>query len=142
MRLRPGWNDLAVDSGELVALVSIHGGLVLPDVDGFFDFSSQPVLFSLQDPGVLKGHTMAGGKAVVPHPSRFVQFGVFFESDAKLSLRLSNVCVLRVDVARDVVDGPTLVFLGGLVFGVYQEGADGVARLMVHVNAVCSVNSG
>ena len=61
---------------------------------------------------------MPSGQAVFTHSSRFVQVQVFFEPDTEGPLGLPNLCVGRIFVTRDVVDGPTMVLQGSLVLGV------------------------
>ena len=58
---------------------------------------------------------------------------MFFESLAECSLSFTYVCVAAVDVTRDAIDGPTLVFFRCFVFRVSYHRAEGVRQLVVHV---------
>ena len=55
------------------------------------------------------------------------------ESLAECSLGFTYVCVVAVDVTRDIIHGSTLVFFRCFVFRVYYHRAEGVCRLVVHV---------
>ena len=44
------------------------------------------------------------------------------------------VCVVAVDVTRDVIDGSTSVFFRCFVFKVYYHRAEGVRWLVVYIN--------
>ena len=51
--------DLGVDGGQLVSLITIHGGTLLFDVNSLLDFTSVPLLFSAEHPGIVLGHRVA-----------------------------------------------------------------------------------
>lgn len=70
--------ELIVHRGELVALVTVHVGVLLPDVYGFLDLPLYPVWLSTQYLGVAHGDGMSSVDAVLANGCGVVELLVLF----------------------------------------------------------------
>jgi hypothetical protein len=113
--------ELVVHRWKLVALVSVHVRVSLSYIYGLFDFSSQPVLLSAQYFGIAEGDGVTSVDAVFTYSCGMVMFLVFFNSCAKGSFGFTNIFVMAVLVAGDLINYATFIFIRCFVFGVYQE---------------------
>ena len=65
--LRVRWDDLAVDDRQMVSLVSVHDRSSLSDVNGLIHIPLVPICFLGQYFGVIHGHWVSCGPAMVSY---------------------------------------------------------------------------